>query len=57
VSENVITECPFCEFEADLPDDLKTAPEQAPARVHRHVEEQHPDKADELSEYTASTDS
>jgi hypothetical protein len=50
VPEDLLTECPFCEFEADVPHgDVKTAPEKAPHRVKRHVETEHPDRTDEFS--------
>ena len=54
VSQDPLSECPFCEFEPDVPqEDVKTAPEQLTHRVHRHVEEEHPNRADELDTYTS----
>lgn len=48
------TECPFCDFEPDVPEsDVKTAPEREVQRVHQHVEMEHPNRADELSSYTS----
>jgi hypothetical protein len=54
VTRTPLTECPFCEFEVDFPhEDVKTAPEKATHRVHRHVENAHPNRTDELSTYTS----
>jgi hypothetical protein len=54
MSRDSLSECPFCEFEPDVPhEDVKTAPEQRTHRVHRHVEEEHPDRADEVDTYTS----
>ncbi|WP_267640142.1 hypothetical protein [Haloarchaeobius amylolyticus] len=54
MSQEPLTECPFCEFEPDVPHaDPKTAPEKSQHRVHRHVEQEHPDRTDELSTYTS----
>jgi hypothetical protein len=54
MSQDTLSECPFCDFEPDVPhEDVKNAPEQATHRVHQHVEEKHPDQTDELDSYTS----
>lgn len=52
--EDTLTECPFCDFEPDVPHEgAKSAPEQVTHRVHQHVETEHPDRADDLDTYTS----
>ncbi|QIO25585.1 hypothetical protein [Haloarcula sp. JP-L23] len=54
MSQDALTECPFCDFEPDVPPgDVKTAPEQVTHRVHQHVEEEHSERTDELDTYTS----
>jgi hypothetical protein len=54
VSQNSLSECPFCDFEPDVThENVKTAPEQATHRVHQHVEREHPERTDELDTYTS----
>ncbi|MFB6096440.1 MAG: hypothetical protein ABEJ74_03525 [Haloferacaceae archaeon] len=49
-----LTECPFCGFDPDVAHgDVKTAPEREVQRVHKHVEQEHPDRTDELSTFTS----
>lgn len=54
MGDELLTECPFCDFEPDVPhEDPKTAPEKTQHLVHRHVEKEHPNRTDELSTYTS----
>ena len=54
MSQNSLSECPFCDFEPDITqEDVKTAPELVTHRVHQHVEKAHPEQTDELDTYTS----
>lgn len=54
MSQDSLTECPFCDFEPDVPhEDVNSAPEQVTHRVHQHVEKEHSDRTDELDTYTS----
>lgn len=54
VTQNSLSECPFCGFEPDVSrEDVKNAPELATHRVHQHVEEEHPGRTGELDTYTS----
>lgn len=54
MSQDSLTECPFCDFEPDVSHEgAKSGPEQTTHRVHHHVEEEHPNRTDELDTYSS----